>query len=210
MPENLPNDATNPVASAETVPAAPAAAPASTEAKPAEQNPAANPEAKPAEKPAEAAPEEYADFKAPEGVVLDPGVVGEFKTLAKELNLPQDKAQTVIDRLTPKIAQAQEAAFNAAVTETRKSWVEAAKADKEFGGAEFDKNLAGAKGVLDKFGTPEFVAFLKDTGLGDNPEMIRIFARISKAVSEDAIHTGKPASETSRTGFVYSKSSNFK
>lgn len=47
------------------------------------------------------APEQYAEFKAPEGVTFDTGVIGEFSKAAKELDLPQDKAQQLLDRMGP-------------------------------------------------------------------------------------------------------------
>ena len=53
------------------------------------------------------APEKYEDFKAPQGVSLDADVVKGFSEVAKELNLPQDKAQAVIDKVTPILAQKQ-------------------------------------------------------------------------------------------------------
>ena len=49
----------------------------------------------------DAAPESYADFKAPEGVELNSAVVDSFKGIAKKLNLSQEKAQAVIDEITP-------------------------------------------------------------------------------------------------------------
>ena len=53
------------------------------------------------------APEKYEDFKAPEGTTLDAEVVKTFSEVAKSLNLPQAKAQEVIDKLAPKLAERQ-------------------------------------------------------------------------------------------------------
>ena len=55
------------------------------------------------EKKPEGAPESY-EFKAPEGTQFDDAVIGAFSEVAKELNLPQDQAQKVLDKMAPVIA----------------------------------------------------------------------------------------------------------
>lgn len=171
--------------------------PAATDPAPADPAPAADPAApaadpKPADdpKPAEppGAPEAY-EFVPPEGHVLDEGVIGKFSEVAKELNLPQDKAQKVLDVMAPAIAERQQAALQAMTSE----WAEASKADKEFGGEKLGENLAIAKTALDKFATPEFTKLLNDTGLGNHPEVLRVFYRAGKAISADTVVTGKQA-----------------
>ena len=149
--------------------------------------PAAKPEEKPAEAP-EGAPEAY-EFTPPEGHVLDDGVIGKFSEVAKELNLPQDKAQKVLDVMAPAIAERQAAALQSMTQE----WAESARADKEFGGEKLDENLAIAKTALDKFATPEFTKLLNDTGLGNHPEVLRVFVRAGKAISQDSVIPGKAA-----------------
>lgn len=60
-----------------------------------------------ADKPAEGAPEKYEEFKAPEGTMLDAAVMQQFGEVAKELNLPQDKAQDVVNKMAPIMVQRQ-------------------------------------------------------------------------------------------------------
>ena len=134
------------------------------------------------------APEAY-EFTPPEGHVLDDGVIGKFSEVAKELNLPQDKAQKVLDVMAPAIAERQAAALQSMTQE----WAESARADKEFGGEKLDENLAIAKTALDKFATPEFTKLLNDTGLGNHPEVLRVFVRAGKAISQDSVIPGKAA-----------------
>lgn len=43
---------------------------------------------------------------------------------------------------------------------------------------------------MDKFGSPELKQYLNETGLGNHPELVRIFANIGKAMSEDGLVTG--------------------
>lgn len=130
-------------------------------------------------------PAEIQDFTMPEGLALDTDLAGELKTFAKENGLTQEKAQQVAD-LGVKMLQKQQTAF----AELTKSWADAARTDKEYGGEAFDANLAGANKAMGQFATPEFLQFLKESGLGNHPEMIRTWYRVSKAVSEDKLVTG--------------------
>lgn len=178
--------------SAQTPAAQPAqtteAAPGSTEQEPAETKPA---EAKP-----QGAPEEYAEFVAPEGVTFNPEVMTKFKALAKEKGLSQEDAQQLAD-LGAEAAQAQRNAFVDHVTKAQAQWAEAARTDKEFGGDNLDENMAVAKRALDTFGSPELSTLLKESGLGNHPEIIRAFYRAGKAISEDRLVPGGKKPDTS-------------
>jgi hypothetical protein len=150
-----------------------------------------------ADKP-QGAPEEYADFSMPEGVELDAEIGGEFKTLAKELNLSQDAAQKFADlgaKQAQKFAQAQADAM----AQARQTWAEEARADKEFGGDKFDENLAHAKKAMDTFGSDELRRLLNETGLGNHPEVLRVFVKAGKAISEDRFVPGERARSTQTT-----------
>ena len=138
------------------------------------------------EKKPEGAPESY-EFKAPEGTQFDDAVIGAFSEVAKELNLPQDQAQKVLDKMVPVIAARQAEQFQAARTE----WAEAAKTDKEFGGEKLTENLGTAKKALDALATPELRTLLEESGLGNHPEVIRVFYRAGKAISEDRFVAGQ-------------------
>ena len=131
------------------------------------------------------APEVY-EFKAAEGQTFDPEFVKSYSEVARELNLTQEAAQTMIDKVGPVLAQQQAAQ----IAQVRNDWAEASKVDAEFGGAKFDENLAIAKQSIDKFATPKFKQMLDDTGLGNHPEWIRYCYRVSKAFSPDNFEGG--------------------
>ena len=131
------------------------------------------------------APEAY-EFKAAEGQTFDPEFVKSYSEVARELNLTQEAAQTMIDKVGPVLAQQQAAQ----IAQVRNDWAEASKVDAEFGGAKFNENLAIAKQSIDKFATPEFKQMLDDTGLGNHPEWIRYCYRVSKAFSPDNFEGG--------------------
>ena len=132
------------------------------------------------DKKADGAPEKY-EFKAPEGREYDAEVINNFSEVAKELNLSQDAAQKLLDKMAPIVEQRQ----IQQIEQVRTQWAEAARADKEFGGEKLSENLAVAKKALDQFGTPELRTLLNESGLGNHPDVIRFMFRAGKAISED-------------------------
>lgn len=132
------------------------------------------------DKKADGAPEKY-EFKAPEGREYDAEVINNFSEVAKELNLSQDAAQKLLDKMAPIVEQRQ----IQQIEQVRTQWADASKNDKEFGGEKLQENLAVAKKALDQFGTPELRTLLNESGLGNHPDVIRFMFRAGKAISED-------------------------
>lgn len=125
------------------------------------------------------APEKY-EFVAPEGVTLDADLMPDFESFARELNLPQDKAQKLVD-MGAKIVQKQQEA----VLAMGNQWAETAKTDKEFGGDKLTESMIVAKRTLDTYGTPELRDLLNHSRMGNHPEMIRLFFRVGATLTED-------------------------
>ena len=140
------------------------------------------------------APEKY-EFATPEGMQFDDAVVGAFSEVAKDLNLSQEAAQKILDMVGPVMAAQQVEALQAASTE----WAEASKTDKEFGGDKLNENLAVAKKAMDQFASPELRTLLNESALGNNPEVIRMFYRVGKAISEDGFVVGGNAKNSEQT-----------
>lgn len=176
-PEAGTQPATDPAA------AAPAVAPQGGE--PQGQAPAGE-QPKTEEKP-QGAPEAY-EFAMPEGYELNKEVSGEFEAYARDLNLPQDKAQAVVD-MGVKLMQSAQAKQAEAYQQTQKEWREAVVNDKELGGAALAENLSYAAKVLDTF-APDLRAVLDETGLGNHPAFVKAFVKIGKAISEDRLVGG--------------------
>ena len=138
------------------------------------------------------------EFVAPEGVTLDTELVTEFTAIAKELKLPQDEAQKIVD-LGPKIMQKFADAQAQIVVDAQAKWRADTLADKEIGGDNLEQNLALSRKALDTFGTPELKTLLAESGLGNHPEVIRVFNRIGKGISNDGLVTGKAVVNTPTT-----------
>lgn len=135
---------------------------------------------------AQTAPDKY-EFKAPEGQQFDPKFVEVYSEAAREIELSQEKAQKLIDKMSPVLEQQQIAKIEAVRTE----WTEASKIDKEFGGDKLEENLGIAKVAIDKFATKELKDFLNITGAGNHPEFIRFCYRVGKEMSADTFVGGR-------------------
>lgn len=126
-------------------------------------------------------------FELPEGVELDAKSMDEFKAMAKELKLPKEAAQKMVD-----LAAAREQARIETHAKTVADWAESVKADKEIGGDKLAANLAVARKAID-LGPPELKELLNVSGLGNHPAIVKWALAVGKALSEDNfVPAGKP------------------
>lgn len=133
-------------------------------------------------------PEDY-EFSFSEGMEVDADTLGDLKGVAKELGLTQEQAQKLAD-LGVKQSERWVSAQQKVMEDAEKAWVDTVKTDKEIGGDKLAENLAIAKGALDKFGSPELSAFLKESRLGNHPEIIRFMHKVGKAIADDSVVPG--------------------
>lgn len=174
------------------------------EAEQAAKDNAETPEAKLARETAEAkaneVPETYEAYKLPEGVQVDEAMLTEFNGLAKELGLTQAQAQKLVD-LQAKTAAAGETGreeFLAQALKTQSdTWVNEIKNDPELGGAKFDATVSTAVKAISTFFGDDFRQLLNDSGIGNNPALIRGMHKIGLAISEDKLVI--PGSDASAT-----------
>lgn len=166
--------------------------PAGESARPAE----AKANAETAKADAAQAPQATYELKNPDGAPIDSDVLGSFSAIARDLNLSQEAAQTMLDRLAPKVAERQ-----AAQLETfRQQWTEQSRTDREFGGERLAENLSVARKALESFGSSELRTLLNESGLGNHPEIIRFMVRAGRAISEDRYVGGNAPSAKPKNG----------
>jgi hypothetical protein len=130
-------------------------------------------------------PEKY-DLKLPEGSQLDGSVVERIAAEAKQQGLSNEQAQAILERENKAVAtfvEGQKSQMQVKV----EAWKNEVQVDKELGGNELPKNLEHAKRVVDKYASPAFKQILNETGLGNHPELVRVFARIGKEMAEDSL-----------------------
>ena len=58
-------------------------------------------------------------------------------------------------------------------------------------GRDASYKLDVARSVISKFGSPELIKAMNETGLGNNPELIKTFARIGDLIVEDDVRGGR-------------------
>lgn len=138
------------------------------------------------------------EFKMPEGVTLDEGMAKAFQDDFKDLGLTRAQAQRLADRMVEvrrraaeEYASSPEGAWSLAAHSyfkengTPDTWADTAKIDKEIGGKNWNSTVDNAQRAVKQFGTDGLKAFMNASGGGNHPEVIRFFARVGNAISED-------------------------
>lgn len=135
------------------------------------------------EDPKSEVPETY-DLKRADESPLDDEALKSISETAKAMKLTNEQAQQLVELQEKTVSGTKDAAQEqwAQLTE---SWVGEVKADKEIGGEQFEESMKHADAAMTKFATPEFKAALNESGYGNHPELVRVFARIGKAMAED-------------------------
>ena len=143
------------------------------------------------------APEQYEEFKAPEGLSYDDQFMGTFKDVAKELNLSQKQAQQLLDKCAPVLAQRQVEQIKAVSDQ----WVERTKSDKEIGGTNWTRAASDIARVRDRFGVnadgkmdPDIQEFMQ-TPIGNHPGLLKLLARVGRAFGEGDFPRGDVAKD---------------
>lgn len=153
------------------------------------------PESKPEAKPEAGAPEKYEDFKLPEGFKANEAAMTEAATLFKELNLPQEAAQKLIDVYAKQLQETSNAPFKA-FEELRSNWRKEIVSDPSYGdGTELKPEVSAVIGrAIDSMGQEGAKAFreaMEVTGAGDNPAIFKGVLALAKAATEGRPVLGK-------------------
>ena len=139
-------------------------------------------EEKPEEKP-EGAPEKYT-FTNPDNdeAEIDASIHATYEEVARELDLPQDKAQNLFAKTMSALHKRAVEAQDQQIAE----WQKTAKADPEFGGDKLEKSLAVAHKAVDAYGSDGLRELLNNPhGVGNHPEVIRFLVKVGQTVKED-------------------------
>ncbi len=150
---------------------------------------------------APAAPIVY-DLKVPDGVTIDPPAMEAFTALAQESKLAPEIAQKLLDQHTEALKASQTAQINAAqqqFQETQEAWKAEVKAMPEFATEAATKTSMQSIGrLMDEFASPEVKSILDATGAGNNPHLVSMFLKLSKALAEGRPTTAPNASPPSK------------
>lgn len=150
------------------------------------------------------APEAYEAFTLPEGVEIADEVMPDVHELFKDLNLPQDQAQQVFEKLlaiqdkiigTPE-QQVQRAEQQIIALNT--SLAEQCKQLPDIGGEKFAESLATASRVMQQFGDKDLRSLIALTGVGSHPAFFKMMVKIGTMMSPDTFEQGGETPQTDR------------
>lgn len=131
------------------------------------------------------------DLKPPPGMSIDAAGLDAFKARAHGLGLNNAQAQKLLDAWHEETSKQLQS-----MADERGKWADAVRMDKEMGGPRFEATVAEAKAALKKFDPESRVfAMLEETGYSNHPEVIRVLARVGRALGDDTLAEGKAAAE---------------
>ena len=148
-------------------------------------------DAKAAEEAAKAgAPEKY-DLKVPEGATIGASDIALLEELAREANLPNDQAQSILES-TAALAAKQSESYRARL-----------EADKTYGGEKLAETQQLANAFLDKVapkGTPlgDELRALLQSGVGNQLAVVAAMANAGRMMKEDGPIEGTAAGDTTK------------
>ena len=134
------------------------------------------------------------DFEVTEEVQAQ---LDDFADAATNLGLTQEQFQGLIDYQQNRLAGSMEAVAAEYIARAN-SWADDTQNDAELGGAKFQENVAIAKNAMQQFMSPSMGQMLgmpseenpMGMGLGNHPEVVRLFYRIGKAMQDSSLIVG--------------------
>lgn len=154
-------------------------------------------------------PVEVKDLKVPKDSNISEAQVEKIAELSTKHKLSTEAAQEILNTQADAQDDARDdvlASIESQHEESIKTWVKDVKSDTELGGAKFNETSEYAQRAVKKFGSEKFIEILNETGYGNHPEVVRAFARIGRAMSDDKLITGSPAKQSkSLEDIIYDK-----
>ena len=124
---------------------------------------------------------------APEDFPISDGALKGLNDVCQSAKLSEEQAKAVMSYMQGNYSTAV-AAQQEAMQAQAKTWIGEFQADKDFGGDKFDASVADAQRALATFDQSGTVSkMLAETGYGNNPDVLRIFARVGRALGEDKL-----------------------
>jgi len=119
----------------------------------------------------------------PDGTPYDEALEAAALPVAHKLGLTPHQVQGLMDFMTAHrtaetagLVQALQANIDEAEQALRKEW-----------GAGYDRQLSQAARIAKRFGGDELIGALNESGFGNNPHLVRAFAKIAGLVAEDTM-----------------------
>lgn len=122
--------------------------------------------------------------ESPDGYDLpgDGAVVDAFRSKAHEIGLSQEAATDLYQWYQEANTEAMRAQADQVEKQLRDEW-----------GGKYDGNVVTVQRFMQSNADPEFQEFLEDTGLGNDPRMIRFVHKVAARMFEDSLVDSGPA-----------------
>lgn len=128
------------------------------------------------------------------------------------LDLNQETAQKLVDfeqQRMQKMMQSQQEQHQQRI----RDWEQQTRTDEELGGDSFDENQVAAQEAFNALASPELKELFEQTGIGNHPEVFRLFHKLAPMVREErpglqgqSANKGTESQEQSRLNRLYGES----
>lgn len=146
------------------------------------------------------------EVELPEGMGIPDEKMSAFKNKFYELGLSNKQAEGLMEYyLNDMVSE-----HNSMEESRSKNLENATLTLKEEFGRDFDLNIELARGAVRKFGDDNLISFLEESGLGNEPSLIKAFANIGRAVSEDDARGGVSTMELNGSANAQAEIQNLK
>jgi hypothetical protein len=133
------------------------------------------------------------NIKRPAATAYNESFIESFKEAALKSNVLPKQAEAMLnwynDALKTQsgaISEKQKQAQAKELSDLKTEW-----------GAAFDNKLYAAQVAFKEFGDPEAAKYLEESGIGNNPKLLKMFARIGEVMKEDVVRGGVPRGDHS-------------
>lgn len=136
--------------------------------------------------PAADQPIAYTDFTMPEGFELHGDDAKVLQELGQQFKMPQEAVQKLVDlgvQLQQRQAVQQQQMVN--------SWIDAARADTEYGGEKLQQSLLTAQKAFTLPRGEKISKILYNSGLGNHPDVIGFMTEVGKLLQSDNMVHGQ-------------------
>ena len=114
------------------------------------------------------------------------GELDGFREFAHDTGLTQDQANNIL-KLYGDIQEEEQEAHQNGLEELRTNTT--MELQKEWG-KNYDGKMDYAKRAFAQFATPELSQLMDESGMGNHPEMLRVFAKVGELMGEDSLVVG--------------------
>ncbi len=130
-------------------------------------------------------PEKY-ELKLAENSPLPAARLDAIAAEAKAKGLSNEQAQELVTR-DEGLVSGYVKGLHETMAERQTQWVETVKNDKEIGGDNFKEAVHYSNQFVKKFGSENLIKELELSGLGNHPEVVRMFSRAGRAMANDKL-----------------------